>query len=79
MQPPFLRKITVTSAGTPVRLLADPAVRVCAILVASIPGLTGNLYRSMLRARKGLLTNSCWPWKAPGTLCAWRTISWMRR
>jgi hypothetical protein len=44
MQPTFLGKVTVASAGTPVQLLADPTVRACAILVATIPGLTGNIF-----------------------------------
>lgn len=44
MQPTFLGKMTVAAAGTPVPLSADPTLRACAILVATIPGLTGNVY-----------------------------------
>ncbi|MBZ5591144.1 MAG: hypothetical protein LAP39_02840 [Acidobacteriia bacterium] len=44
MQPTFLGKVTVVTAGTPVPLSTDPTVRACAILVATIPGLAGNLY-----------------------------------
>jgi hypothetical protein len=44
MQPTFLGKVTVASAGTPVQLLTDPTVRASAILVATIPGLTGNIF-----------------------------------
>lgn len=44
MQPTFLGKVTVASAGTPVALLGDPTVRACAILVATIPGLSGNIF-----------------------------------
>jgi len=44
MQPTFLGKVTVASAGTPVPLSSDPKVRACAILVATIPGLTGNIF-----------------------------------
>lgn len=66
MQPPFLRKITMTSAGTPVRLLADPAVRVCAILVASIPGLTGNLYLGGAGLNQNTLNGVMLQFNAPG-------------
>jgi len=44
MQPTFLGKVTVASAGTPVPLSTDPTLRVCAILVATIPDLTGNVF-----------------------------------
>ncbi|HLM99550.1 MAG TPA: hypothetical protein VK335_09730 [Bryobacteraceae bacterium] len=44
MQPTFLGKVTVASAGTPVPLSTDLTVRACAILVATIPGLTGNVF-----------------------------------
>ncbi|HVP46241.1 MAG TPA: hypothetical protein VMT32_06650 [Bryobacteraceae bacterium] len=44
MQATFLGKVTVASAGTPVPLSTDPTLRACAILVATIPGLTGNVY-----------------------------------
>jgi len=44
MQPTFLGKVTVAAAGTPVALSRDPGVRACAILVATIPGLTGNIF-----------------------------------
>ena len=44
MQPTFLGKVTVAAAGTPVPLSADPTLHACAILVATIPGLTGNVY-----------------------------------
>ncbi len=44
MQPTFLGKVTVASAGTPVPLSSDPSIRACAVLVATIPGLTGNIY-----------------------------------
>jgi hypothetical protein len=44
MQPTFLGKVTVASAGTPVPLSPDPTLRASAILVATIPGLTGNVY-----------------------------------
>jgi hypothetical protein len=44
MQPIFLGKVTVASAGTPVPLSPDPTLRASAILVATIPGLTGNVY-----------------------------------
>ena len=44
MQPTFLGKVTVASAGTPVPLSTDSTLRACAILVATIPGLTGNVY-----------------------------------
>lgn len=44
MQPTFLGKVTVASAGTPVPLSADLTLRACAILVSTIPGLTGNVY-----------------------------------
>ena len=44
MQPTFLGKVAVISAGTPVPLSHDPNLRACAILVATIPGLTGNIF-----------------------------------
>jgi hypothetical protein len=44
MQPTFLGKMTVASAGTPVPLITDPSIRACMIVVATIPGLTGNIY-----------------------------------
>jgi hypothetical protein len=44
MQPTFLGKVTVASAGTPVPLSTDLTLRACAILVSTIPGLTGNVY-----------------------------------
>lgn len=44
MQPTYLGRVTVVSAGTPVPLSTDPTLRACAILVATIPGLTGNVY-----------------------------------
>jgi|SRR5579863_1156162 len=44
MQPTFLGVVTVASAGTPVPLSTDPALAACAILVATIPDLTGNIY-----------------------------------
>jgi hypothetical protein len=44
MQPTFLGKVTVASAGTPVPLSTDITLRACAILVSTIPGLTGNVY-----------------------------------
>ena len=44
MQPTFLGKVTIATAGTPVPLSTDATVRACTILVATIPGLTGNIY-----------------------------------
>jgi hypothetical protein len=44
MQPTFLGKVTVASAGTPLALSTEPTLRACAILIATIPGLTGNIY-----------------------------------
>jgi hypothetical protein len=44
MQPTFLGKVTVASAGTPVALSTDLTLRACAILVSTIPGLSGNVY-----------------------------------
>jgi len=44
MQPTFLGKITVASAGTPVPLITNSTVRACKIQVATIPGLTGTIY-----------------------------------
>ena len=44
MQPTFLGKVTVATAGAPVPLSTDTTLRACKILVATIPGLTGNIY-----------------------------------
>jgi hypothetical protein len=44
MQPTFLGKVTVAAAGTPVPLSTDSTLRACAILVSTIPDLTGNVY-----------------------------------
>jgi hypothetical protein len=44
MQPTFLGKVTIASAGAPVPLNSDPTLRACAILVSTIPGLSGNVY-----------------------------------
>jgi hypothetical protein len=44
MQASFLGKVTVVTAGTPVPLTSDRTLRACAILVATIPGSTGNIY-----------------------------------
>lgn len=44
MQPTFLGKVAVASAGTPVPILADTNVRACKILFLTIPGLTGAIY-----------------------------------
>lgn len=66
MQPTFLGKVTVTSAGTPVRLLVDPTVRACAILVATIPGLTGNLYLGGAGLNQNTLNGVMIQFNAPG-------------
>ena len=55
MQPTFLGKITVASAGTPVPLTTDTTVRACKILVATIPGLTGNIYFGGAAMNQGTL------------------------
>ena len=44
MQPTFLGKLTVPSAGTPVPLSSDRVVTACAILVVSIPDMAGNIF-----------------------------------
>jgi len=44
MQPTFLGIVTVAVAGTPVPLGVDPHLRACTIVVATIPGLTGNIF-----------------------------------
>ena len=44
MQPIFLGKVTVVSAGAPVPLTSDSVVRACAILVVSIPNMAGNIF-----------------------------------
>lgn len=44
MQPTFLGQVTVASAGTPVPLSIDPSVWASAILVVTIPGMTGNIF-----------------------------------
>lgn len=55
MQPIFLGKVTVVSAGTPVPLSTDTTVRACTILVATIPGLTGNIYFGGAAINQGTL------------------------
>jgi hypothetical protein len=65
MQPTFLGKITVASAGTPVPLLTDPTVRACAILVVTIPGLTGNIYLGGANLNQGTLAGVMIQFNAP--------------
>ena len=65
MQPTFLGKITVASAGTPVPLITDTAVRACKILVATIPGLTGNIYFGGAAMNEGTLGGVMIKFNAP--------------
>src|SRR5579859_2476095 len=44
MEPNFLGKVTAPSAGAPVQFTSDPAARACKIVIATIPGQTGNIY-----------------------------------
>ena len=65
MQPTFLGKVTVASSGTPVPLSADSALRACAILVATIPGLTGNIYLGGAGLNQNSLTGVMMKFNAP--------------
>jgi hypothetical protein len=44
MQPNFLGKISAPTAGAPVQIIADRAIRACKILIVTIPGLAGSIY-----------------------------------
>jgi hypothetical protein len=44
MQPTFLGIVTVATAGTPVPLATDAELRACAILIATVPDFTGNIF-----------------------------------
>ncbi|HKW96606.1 MAG TPA: hypothetical protein VJN43_02685 [Bryobacteraceae bacterium] len=44
MQPTFLGIVKVPSSGTPVPLATDTTLRACAILVATVPDFTGNIF-----------------------------------
>jgi hypothetical protein len=44
MEPTFLGKITAPSASAPVQIVSNPAVMACRIVIATIPGLTGNIF-----------------------------------
>jgi len=68
MQPTFLGKITVASAGTPVPLITDTTVRACTILVAAIPGLTGNVYFGGAAMNQGTLGGVMIKFNAPAAL-----------
>jgi hypothetical protein len=68
MQPTFLGKITVASAGTPVPLSTDATIRACTILVATIPGLTGNVYFGGAALNQSTLAGVMIKFNAPAVL-----------
>jgi len=68
MQPTFLGTVTVASAGTPVPLSTDATVRACTILVATIPGLTGNIYFGGATLNQGTLVGVMIKFNAPAVL-----------
>ena len=68
MQPTFLGKLTVASAGTPVPLSTDAAVRACTILVATVPGLTGNIYFGGAAMNQSTLAGVMVKFNAPAVL-----------
>jgi len=68
MQPTFLGKVTVVSAGTSVPLSTDPKLHACAILVATIPGLTGNMYLGGAGLNQNTLANVMIKFNAPAVL-----------
>ncbi len=68
MQPTFLGKVTVPSAGTPVPLASDPALRACAVLVTTIPGLTGNVYLGGAEINQATLQGVMIQFNAPAAL-----------
>lgn len=55
----------MASAGTPVPLATDPKVRACAILVATIPGLTGNIFLGGASLSQNTLQNVMIQFNAP--------------
>jgi len=65
MQPTFLGTVTVASAGTPVPLSTDTMVRACTILVATIPGFTGNIYFGGAALNQGTLAGVMIKFNAP--------------
>src|ERR1700694_3729606 len=67
MQPTFLGKVTIVAAGTPVALSADPKVRACSILVATIPGLTGNIFFGAAGLDQNEFTGGVIKFNAPAT------------
>jgi len=67
MQPTFLGKVTVTTAGTAVPLITDPAIRACKILFFSIPGLTGSVYVGGAGLNQSTLAAVMIKFNAPGT------------
>ena len=44
MEPNFLGKVSAPSADAPVQLTSDRVARACRIVIATIPGQTGNLF-----------------------------------
>ncbi len=68
MQPTFLGKVTVATAGTPVPLTTDTTVRACTILVATIPGLTGNIYFGGAALNQATLAGVMIKFNAPAVL-----------
>jgi len=68
MQPTFLGTVTVASAGTPVPLSTDATVRACTILVATIPGFTGNIYFGGAALNQGTLAGVMIKFNAPAVL-----------
>jgi hypothetical protein len=66
MQPTFLGQVTVASAGTPVPLASDPSVRACAILVVTIPQMTGNIFLGGAGLNQTTLAGVMIKFNAPG-------------
>jgi len=68
MQPTFLGKVTVATAGAPVRLSTDPKLRACMILIATIPGLTGSIYLGGAGLNQATLQGVMIQFNAPAAL-----------
>src|SRR5579863_8943550 len=68
MQPTFLGKVSVAAACTPVPLATDPTLRACAILVVTIPGLTGNINLGSANLNQSTLQSVMIQFNAPAAL-----------
>jgi hypothetical protein len=67
MQPTFLGKVTVASAGTPAPVTVDTAIRACKLLFVTIPGLIGNIYVGGANLNQNTLQGMMIKFNAPGS------------